>query len=83
MATLGSNCPSNRAFGRPRSSLGRAPRRDRVAGAKIIGTDIDIDADSVGRYPQEVEAAVYFCNLEALQNVAKYAHASRASIKLT
>ena len=44
---------------------------------------VDIDANSVGRYPQEVEAAVYFCSLEALQNVAKYAHASRASIKLT
>jgi signal transduction histidine kinase len=44
---------------------------------------VDIDADNVGRYPQEVEAAVYFCSLEALQNVAKYAHASRASIKLT
>jgi len=44
---------------------------------------IAIDADAVGRYSQEVEAAVYFCSLEALQNVAKYAHASRASIKLT
>jgi signal transduction histidine kinase len=44
---------------------------------------VDIDAGSIGRYPQEVEAAVYFCSLEALQNVAKYAHASRASIKLT
>ncbi len=44
---------------------------------------VDIDADNVGRYPQEVEAAVYFCSLEALQNVAKYAHASRVSIKLT
>jgi signal transduction histidine kinase len=27
----------------------------------------------VGRYEQEVEAAVYFCCLEALQNIAKYA----------
>jgi signal transduction histidine kinase len=44
---------------------------------------IDIDADAVGGYPQEVEVAVYFCSLEVLQNVAKYAHASRASIKLT
>ncbi|MDP9330181.1 MAG: sensor histidine kinase [Actinomycetota bacterium] len=44
---------------------------------------VDIDADNVGRYRQEVEAAVYFCSLEALQNVAKYAHASRASVRLT
>ena len=42
-----------------------------------------VDAGGIGRYPREVEAAVYFCSLEALQNVAKYAHASRASIKLT
>ncbi|HEV3234179.1 MAG TPA: GAF domain-containing sensor histidine kinase [Candidatus Dormibacteraeota bacterium] len=43
---------------------------------------VAIDADGVGRYPQEVEAAVYFCVLEALQNVQKYAHASRASVRL-
>jgi len=39
--------------------------------------------DGIGRYPQEVEAAVYFCALEALQNVAKYAEASSASVRLT
>ena len=39
-------------------------------------------ADGVGRYPQDVEAAVYFCVLEALQNVAKYAGASQAEIRL-
>ncbi|MGH2573275.1 MAG: histidine kinase [Actinomycetota bacterium] len=44
---------------------------------------VEIEADGVGRYPQEVEAAVYFCTLEALQNVAKYARASRASIRLS
>jgi signal transduction histidine kinase len=27
-------------------------------------------------YPQETEAALYFCTLEALQNVQKYAAAS-------
>ncbi|TMD27956.1 MAG: sensor histidine kinase, partial [Chloroflexi bacterium] len=31
------------------------------------------DADGVGRYAPEVEAAVYFCCLEALQNAGKYA----------
>jgi signal transduction histidine kinase len=36
----------------------------------------------VGRYPQDLEAAVYFCVLEALQNVAKYAGAARAEIRL-
>jgi len=40
-------------------------------------------ADGVGRFPQEVETAVYFCTLEALQNVAKYANATRATVRLS
>ena len=32
-----------------------------------------VEADAVGRYAPEVEAAVYFCCLEALQNAAKHA----------
>src|SRR5205085_2207881 len=40
------------------------------------------DAAGITRYPQDLEAAVYFCVLEALQNVQKYAHASRATIRL-
>src|SRR5262249_52736627 len=42
-----------------------------------------VEADGVGRFPQEVEAAVYFSCLEALQNVAKYAEATRATIVLS
>jgi len=42
-----------------------------------------VDADGVNRYPQAVEAAVYFSCLEALNNVAKYAEASRVTISLT
>jgi signal transduction histidine kinase len=41
-----------------------------------------VTADGVGRYPQDVEAAVYFCVLEALQNVTKYAGAKRAQVRL-
>jgi signal transduction histidine kinase len=41
-----------------------------------------VDADDITRYPQDVEAAVYFCVLEALQNVAKYAEASSARVRL-
>jgi signal transduction histidine kinase len=41
-----------------------------------------VEADGIGRYPQEVEAAVYFCLLEALNNTAKYAQASRVAITL-
>ncbi len=42
-----------------------------------------IEADGIGRYPRDAEAAVYFCICEALQNVAKYARASRATIALS
>jgi signal transduction histidine kinase len=36
----------------------------------------------IGRQAQEVEAAVYFCVLEALQNVAKYAGASQVAVRI-
>ena len=41
-----------------------------------------VEPDGVGRYPREVEAAVYFCALEAMQNVAKYADARSATVRL-
>ena len=41
---------------------------------------VAVEADGIGRLPQDTEAAVYFCCLEALQNTAKYAHASTARI---
>jgi signal transduction histidine kinase len=44
---------------------------------------VEVDADGIGRYPREAEATAYFCILEALQNVAKYAQASRAIIALS
>ncbi len=42
----------------------------------------DVRSENVERYPQQVEAAVYFCALEALNNVAKYAEASLAEVRL-
>src|SRR6266516_4278491 len=41
---------------------------------------VAVEADGIGRLTQDTEAAVYFCCLEALQNTAKYAHASTARI---
>jgi signal transduction histidine kinase len=42
-----------------------------------------VDAEDLGRYPQEIESAVYFCCLEALQNAGKYAGGgARATIRL-
>ena len=43
---------------------------------------VTVASDGIGRYPQEIESAVYFSCLEALQNVAKYADASTATIRL-
>jgi len=41
-----------------------------------------VEADGIGRCPQETEAAVYFCVVEALRNVAKHARASKAAVRL-
>jgi len=43
---------------------------------------VTVAAEGIGRFPEETEAAVYFCCLEALQNTAKYARASAARIEL-
>src|SRR4029077_10543963 len=32
-----------------------------------------VDADGLGRYPEGIETAVYFCCLEAMQNAVKHA----------
>ena len=43
----------------------------------------EVVADGIGRYSAEVEAAVYFCCLEALQNAGKHAgEGGRATVKL-
>jgi signal transduction histidine kinase len=52
------------------------------AQARKASLPVEIDADGIGRYPQDTEAAVYFCTLEALQNITKYADASRATVGL-
>jgi signal transduction histidine kinase len=46
-------------------ALGEAVRRAALPAS--------FDCDGAGRYPPELEAAVYFCCLEALQNAAKHA----------
>jgi signal transduction histidine kinase len=52
------------------------------AQARKAALPVTVSSDGVGRYPQEIEAAVYFCSLEALNNVAKYAGASAAEVRL-
>jgi signal transduction histidine kinase len=43
---------------------------------------VEVHADSIHRYPPEMEAAVYFCCLEALQNAVKHAQATTMVINV-
>jgi len=52
------------------------------AQARKSPVPVTVHPDGVGRYRQDVESAVYFCCLEALNNVAKYADASSVEIRL-
>lgn len=43
-----------------------------------------VECDGIGRLPREAEAALYFCCVEALQNVSKYAgDGATATVSLT
>ena len=53
------------------------------AQARKAPVSVEVRGEGIGRYEQEAEAAIYFCVLEALQNVAKYANASSATLRLT
>jgi len=50
--------------------------------ARKATVPVTVQAEGVGRYPQDVEATVYFCVLEALQNVQKYAGAEHVVVHL-
>jgi signal transduction histidine kinase len=52
------------------------------AQARKAPIPVAVGGDAIGRFGQDVEAAVYFSCLEALQNIGKYAQASRATITL-
>jgi signal transduction histidine kinase len=53
------------------------------AHSRKLPMPVAVEADSVERYNEETEASVYFCCLEALQNVAKSAAANHAIVRLT
>jgi signal transduction histidine kinase len=42
----------------------------------------EVRSEGIGRYPPDVESAVYFCALQALNNVAKHAGATRVEVRL-
>jgi signal transduction histidine kinase len=50
-----------------------------VAQARREPIPTTVDASDISRYPTEVENAVYFCCLEALQNVAKHARGTTSA----
>jgi len=52
------------------------------AQARKSSIPVVVETDAIGRYPRDVESAVYFCALESLNNVAKYAEASHAVVRL-
>jgi signal transduction histidine kinase len=43
---------------------------------------VEVSADGIGRYPAEIETAVYFCCVEALHNAARHAPGSALRIIL-
>jgi signal transduction histidine kinase len=60
------------------AGLGEALR----AAAKRGPLPVTVVADGLGRHPEQVEAAVYFCCLEALANVGKHAPGAAVTITL-
>ncbi len=44
--------------------------------------DVELVTDGIARYGPDVEAAIYFCCLEALQNAAKHASESHVEVKV-
>jgi signal transduction histidine kinase len=60
------------------SGLGEALR----AAANRSPLPVGVTADGIGRYGPEIEAAVYFCCLEALQNAGKHAPQARVEVRL-
>jgi len=58
--------------------LGEALR----AAANRNPLDVSVRAAGIGRYTPELEAAIYFCCLEALQNAAKHAAGSQVDLRV-
>jgi signal transduction histidine kinase len=52
------------------------------AQARKSPVPVAVEADGIGRFPQEIEAAVYFCVLEGLQNALKHANPTLTTVRL-
>jgi signal transduction histidine kinase len=60
------------------SGLGEALR----AAGNRSPLPVTVTADGIGRYTPDIEAAIYFCCLEALQNAAKHAVEARVQVRV-
>ncbi|MBW3594858.1 MAG: hypothetical protein KY391_04710 [Actinobacteria bacterium] len=52
------------------------------AHARRTQIEVRIDAPGIGRFASDIETAVYFCCLEAVQNAAKHSGATHVAIRL-
>jgi signal transduction histidine kinase len=62
---------------------GLAPALEAQVRKAALPVELEADPQGIGRYSPEVEATVYFCTLEALNNATKYADARRITIRLS
>jgi signal transduction histidine kinase len=69
--------------GRPRLLAENGLATALRAAADAGPLQVELVSRGLGRYPAEVELALYFCCLEALQNVAKHAAARAVVIELS
>jgi signal transduction histidine kinase len=44
---------------------------------------VTVDTDDMGRLPAPIEAALYFCCMEAVQNAAKHSNAAAVTVRLS
>ena len=52
------------------------------AGVAVSPVPVTVEAEGAGRPAPLLEAALYFCCMEAVQNAAKHAGASRVTVRL-
>src|SRR3954447_24239315 len=62
------------------ASYGLAPAL--MAAAARSAHPVTVDTDGVGRYPRQIESAVYFSILAALDNAAKYAGRGQVTVTI-
>jgi signal transduction histidine kinase len=66
----------------PRALTDGGLHRALTAAAAVCPIPVELQLTDVGRFPPALEAAVYFCAVEALQNVAKHSGATNVRLEL-